>query len=120
MRAAAREDDQVGSLLLELVVVPGGPFGALVLGVPHLGRSALERLRHRRDVEHQLDHLPVGLVLVVPVVERVVEPVLEGELARLGDDVGIRSGGLAAEDLVGPLLVTAAGIERRAGRSRYV
>jgi hypothetical protein len=62
-------------------------------------------------------------VLVVPVVERVVEPVLEGELARLarlGDDVGIRSGGLAAEDLVGPLLVTAAGIERRAGRSRYV
>ena len=56
-------------------------------------------------------------MLVVPVVEGVVEPVLEGKLARLarfGDDVGIRRRRLAGEDPVRPLLVVAAGVERRA------
>src|SRR4029079_1971004 len=76
MRAAAGEDDRVGAPLLELVVVPRGALGPLVLRVAHLGGAALERLRRRRGVEHQLDHLPVRLVLVVPVVEGVVEPVL--------------------------------------------
>ena len=102
----------------ELGVVPLRPLRAVVLGEPDLGRPPLERLRRRGGVEHQLDHLPVRLVLVVPVVERVVEPVLECELpglAPLGDDVRIGRRLLTGADLSRPLLVAAARIQGRAG-----
>ncbi len=67
---------------LELVVAPVRPLRALVLAVPDLYRPPLERLGSARGIEDELDHLPVALVRVVPVVERVVEPVLERELPR--------------------------------------
>ena len=47
---------------VELVVVPGGPFRALVLAVPDLDRPALERLGGAGGIEDELDHLPVALV----------------------------------------------------------
>ena len=69
---------------LELVVAPVRPLGALVLAVADDRRPPLERLLGVGRVEDELDHLPVALVRVVPVVEDVVEPVLERELARAG------------------------------------
>jgi hypothetical protein len=77
---------------LELVVAPVGPLGPLVLAVADLDRLGLQRLAGSRRVEDELDHLPVALVEVVPVVEDVVEPVLQRELAgvvRVGRDVGV-------------------------------
>ena len=62
---------------LELLVVPGRLLGALVLAVADLDGRPLQRLRRARGVEDQLDHLPVALVQVVPVVEDVEQPVLE-------------------------------------------
>ena len=90
---------------------PRSHLGALVLRVAdERGRPAERRLR-RGGVEDELDHLPVALVLVVPVVERVVEPVLERELVLFPDDVRVRRRRLAGCDPVEPLLVAAARVE---------
>ena len=100
---------------LELVVVPGCALGALVLAVADLDRRPLERLRGRRGVEDELDHLPVALVQVVPVVEDVEEPVLERELSRvagLGRDVRVDGRRRARGDPALPAQVVAARIER--------
>ena len=75
---------------LELLVRLSSPLralGAFVLAVADLGGGTAESVGRRPRVEDELDHLPVALVRVVPVVEDVVEPVLESELARV---TGIR------------------------------
>jgi hypothetical protein len=77
---------------LELVVAPVCALGALVLAVAHLDRRSPERPGGRRGIEIELDHLPVALVQVVPVVEDVEHPVLERQLpriARVGGDVRV-------------------------------
>ena len=66
-------------------------------------------------VEDELDHLPVALVRVVEVVERVEEPVLERELPgdRLfADDVRVDDGLAALRQALSPAVVVAAGSER--------
>ena len=81
VRAGGRVDDRPAAVdELELLVVPLGALGALVLAVA--GRDRLLRQRSRRVgcIEEELKVLPVALVEVVPVVVGVVEPVLEREL----------------------------------------
>jgi hypothetical protein len=108
-------DDRVRPDALELRVVPRGPFRALVLAVADLERRPVQRLLHRRRGENELDHLPVALVQVVPVVEDVEEPVLEREPARVrGIARHMRVGGeppFGAEVPL-PVQVVAAGLER--------
>ena len=86
------------TFLLELLAAPGRPLAALVLRDADLDGSLPERFLDRARVEDELGELPVALVLVVEVVERVVEPVLDGELARpagLGGDMDVGHGRLA-------------------------
>ena len=100
---------------LELVRPPVGALAALVLAEAHLPRPAGERLGCRADREVELDHLPVALVLVVPVVVDVEEPVLERELVRvprLGDDPRVRSRLRPRNQVPLPVLVVATGVER--------
>ena len=59
-----------------------GVLRPLVLGVGVQAGPVLQRLGHRRRVEDELDHLPVALVAVVPVVVDVVQPVLGDEARR--------------------------------------
>ena len=88
VRAGGRVDDRMRAVdELELGVAPRRSLGALVLAVADLGRRLRERLRGGRRVEDELDHLPVALVQVVPVVEDVEEPVLQRELARVRGSV---------------------------------
>ena len=108
---------------LELVVPPLRPLGALVLAVADLERLRLERLLGARGREDELDHLPVALVEVVPVVEGIEEPVLEREpirVGRVGRDMGVdrrlRVGGHATS----PALVVAAGAQRVARKVEVV
>jgi hypothetical protein len=54
-----------------------------VLAVTHLDRLDLKRFRRSASREDELDHLPVALVQVVPVVVDVEEPVLEREPVRM-------------------------------------
>ena len=66
----------------------------------------------RVGLEEQLDHLPVALVPVVPVVEDPPEPVLEGEhpgVIGVGADAGVDRGCVLRALLVEPLLVVALG-----------
>jgi hypothetical protein len=109
-------DDRMGAAdALELRVVPGGTLPALVLAVADLGRRLPECLRRRRSVENELDHLPVTLVEVVPVVEDVEEPVLERKLVRVlgvGHDVGVRNGIPVGAEMLLPVEVHAGGVER--------
>ena len=67
---------------LELVLAPRRLLGPLVLAVADGHRLTSERLTRVVRVEEELDVLPVAFVGVVPVVEDVVEPVLQGELTR--------------------------------------
>jgi hypothetical protein len=100
---------------LEPVVVPCRLLGALVLAVADLDRHALQRLCRARGVEDQLDHLPVALVQVVPVVEDVEQPVLERELARVsgvGRDVRVDGGRVPDRQPPLPVEVVAARVER--------
>ena len=76
-----------------------------------------------RRVEDELDHLPVALVRVVEVVERVEEPVLERELARvagIAGDVGVDRRLAPGGEPSAPALVVASGIERVAGEVEVV
>ena len=72
---------------LELVVAPGGLLAALVLAEPDQRGLAGERLARVARVEDELDHLPVALVQVVPVVVCVEEPVLQRQLPRVSGSV---------------------------------
>jgi hypothetical protein len=66
-------------------------------------------------VEDELDHLPVALVRVVEVVERVEEPVLERELSGVAcfrRDVRVDGRLAPVGKATCPALVVAAGVER--------
>ena len=85
-----------------------------MLAVADGHRLARERLTRVVGIEDELDVLPVALVGVVPVVEDVVEPVLQGELTReagLGGDVCVDGGRSAFGEAVCPPLVVAARVE---------
>src|SRR3989304_7823253 len=102
---------------------PGGSLAPFVLAVPDLDGVARQRLARVIGVEDELDHLPVALVRVVPVVERVVEPVLERELARvIGVVRNVRIGGrlLPLRQAPRPLLVAASRVERTPGEVEVV
>ena len=118
VRPGRRMHDRVGAVdELELRVVPRRPFGALVLAVADRRGRLRERLGRGGGVEVELDHLPVALVRVVPVVEDVVEPVLERELpgvGGIGHDVRVGRRRRALRDQPPPLLVPAARVERAA------
>jgi hypothetical protein len=116
VRPHRRVDDRMGSADdLELVRPPVGALAPLVLAEAHLPRPAGERLGGRADREVELDHLPVALVLVVPVVVDVEEPVLERELVGippLGDDPRVRPRLRSRDQVPLPVLVVAAGVKR--------
>jgi hypothetical protein len=108
---------------LELAIAPVGALGALVLAVADGARRTRQGLPRRLGVEVELDHLPVALVQVVPVVERVEEPVLQCQLARrvrLGHDVRVGNGLVALGDAPRPLLVATARVESIAGEVEVV
>ena len=84
--ARSRVDDRVAPVdELELLVAPARRLAALVLAVPDRDRLLGQRLARVSGFEDQLDHLPVALVQVVPVVVDVEQPVLERELAWVAD-----------------------------------
>ena len=92
VRARRVVDDRVRALLLELGVGPRRPLPAGVLRKVNLVRARSKRRRDVRRREVDLGHLPIALVLVGEVVERVVEPVLHRELAgvrRIGGHVRV-------------------------------
>ena len=108
---------------VELVVVPARPLGAFVRAVADRDRLLPERLARVGRVEDELDHLPVALVGVVEVVERVEEPVLEGKLAGAAGfrrDVRVHGGFAALGQAPRPAFVVAAGVERVAGEVEVV
>jgi hypothetical protein len=87
------------------------------------GRPRGQRSLFVRCVEDELDHLPVAFVRVVEVVERIEEPVLQGELAGavgLAGDVRVDGGRRAFGQSPRPALVVAAGVERVAGEVEVV
>ena len=116
VRAGGRMHDGMRAVdALELVVVPRRPLGALVLAVADLDGRPVQRLRRARGVEDQLDHLPVALVQVVPVVEDVEQPVLERELAGvsgIGRDVRVDGRRVSHRQPPLPVEVVAARVER--------
>jgi hypothetical protein len=108
---------------LELVLAPVGGFGALVRAVPDLDGLLGDRLTRVVGVEVELDHLPVALVQVVELVERIEDPVLERELPRIAGvarNVRVHRGGSAGSEPARPALVAAAWIERVAGKVEVV
>ena len=116
VRAVGRVDDRVRPVhALELGVVPRRSLAALVLAVADLARAHLERLGGRRRGEVDLDHLPVALVEVVPVVVDVEHPVLERDLPRVagvGHDVRVHRRLVTLVDVPRPVQVVAARVER--------
>ena len=77
-------------------------------GIPAESGGGVVRL------EVELHHLPVALVRVVEVVERVEEPVLQRHRSRslgLSDDVRVHDGLASLDQASVPALVVAAGIE---------
>ena len=116
VRTDARVDNGVRLVDdLELVVVPARPLGPLVRAVADRDGLLVESVPRIVGVEDELDHLPVALVQVVEVVERVEEPVLERDLARVTRfRRNMRVHGRLAPfgEATGPALVAAAWIER--------
>src|SRR5829696_5172196 len=108
---------------LELLVVPVRGLAALMLAVPDRDRLLRERLARIPGLEDELNHLPVALVQVVPVVVDVEQPVLERELAGLAgiaDDVGVDRRLASLADPAAPALVVAARVERVARKIEVV
>ena len=100
---------------LELLVVPARGLAALVLAVPDRDRLLRQRLARILGFEDELDHLPVALVQVVPVVVDVEQPVLERELAGvagIADHMGVDGRLASLADPAAPELVVAARVER--------
>ena len=86
--AGGRVDDRPAAVdEPELLVVPLWLAGSFVLAVPDLDRILGQRSPRALGGEDELDHLPVALVQVVPVVERVEEPVLKREHFRASASV---------------------------------
>ncbi len=108
---------------LELLVTPGGALCSLVRAVTDLDRILAEGIVRIVGVEDELGHLPVALVRVVEIVERVEEPVLEGELpgvTGIRRDVRVHGRRRAARETPRPELVVAPGVERVAGKVEVV
>jgi hypothetical protein len=108
---------------LQLVRAPVGALGALVLAVADHRRLGRERVARIARVEDELDHLPVALVQVVPVVVGVEQPVLQRKLPRvlrIGRDVRVHRGLVSLHDATRPALVVAARVERVAGKVEVV
>jgi hypothetical protein len=124
MRSGRRVHHRMrGAEALELAVLPVGPLRALVLAVADLDRGTLQRLRGGRRVEDELDHLPVALVQVVPVVEDVEEPVLQRELvgeSGLLRDMCVRHRAAPGCQPPFPIEIRATGIERTTGKVEVV
>ena len=124
VRSRRRVDDRVRAADgVELLVAPVGALRPFVGAVAHLDRLLRDRLAGVRRVEDELDHLPVALVRVVEVVERVEEPVLERELPRVAGipgEVGVDRRFAPCGEPSAPALVVASGIERVAGEVEVV
>ena len=116
VRAGGRVDDRVRPVDdLQLLLAPRRFLGALVRAVADGDRLAVERRARVVGLEDELDHLPVALVQVVELVERIEEPVLERDLARapgVGRDVGVDGRLAVLGEAPRPVLVAAAGVER--------
>ena len=124
VRAGGGVDDRPAPVdELELLVVPVRALGALVLAVADGDGLLGEGFRRVGGVEEDLNHLPVALVQVVPVVVGVEEPVLQGQLpgpSGLGRDVGVDSRVMALAEAPVPALVVAARIESVPGEVEVV
>ena len=124
MRPGGGVHDRMGPVdELELLLAPRRLLRAFVLAVADGHRLARERLAGVGGLEDELDVLPVAFVGVVPVVEDVVEPELERELARkvrVGGHVRIDGRRLALGDAVRPPLVVAPRIECVPGEVQVV
>jgi hypothetical protein len=108
---------------LQLLVTPLRALCALVLAEAQERGLQMKRLRRRCRVEVELDHLPVAFVLVVEVVEDVEEPVLQRKLVRigtLGDDACIGRRRVPLVDPLRPVVIGAAGGDRRAGEVQVI
>src|SRR5437867_318484 len=105
----------MGTPLLELRIRPGGALPARMLSEVDLVGGLLQGKPRGRRIEVDLRHLPVALVLVGEVIERVIEPVLHRQLAGVpgvGGDVGVDAWLLAGAPAPKILLVVAPGMER--------
>ena len=94
-----------------------------MLAVADGHRLARKRLTRVGRVEEDLDVLPVAFVGVVPVVEDVVEPVLQSEPARvggIGGDVRIDGRRCALREALRPPLVVAPRVEGVPGEVEVV
>ena len=115
MRPGRRVHDRMRRVdELELLLAPQRLLRPFMLAVADRDRLARERLSCVDGVEDELDVLPVAFVGVVPVVEDVVEPVLECDPTRnagLGGDVRVDGRRLSFGEAVRPPLVVAARIE---------
>ena len=124
VRAGGRVDHGVGAAhLLELGIRPAGALSALVLAVAHLVGHRAERSGGVGRVEVELDHLPVALVEVVPVVEHVEHPVLERDVARVagvGGHVRVHHRRVPGVDAPRPVHVPAAGVQGVSGEVQVV
>ena len=116
--ARRRVDDGPPVDEVELLLAPGRCLAALVLAVADRDRLLCERLAGVFGLEDQLDHLPVALVEVVPVVEDIEQPVLKREhagVAGIADDVRVHRRLASLGDPAAPELVGATRLERVAG-----
>jgi len=72
---------QVSIFPLHVVVIPLRILAAAMLRVGEHGGLVSQRLFRRAGVKRQLNHLPIRLMAVVEIVERVIEPVLLRQLS---------------------------------------
>ena len=92
VRSGGGIDDGVAPSTARASRRPSSRPRRLVLAVPDRDRLLRQRLARVLRLEDELDHLPVALVQVVPVVVDVEQPVLERELAGVAgivDHVGV-------------------------------
>ncbi|RIK40712.1 MAG: hypothetical protein DCC58_13505 [Chloroflexi bacterium] len=124
VRATSGIDDWSSVLQREPVVVPVDAFPATVLGVDDADRLLGQRFFDGCRVEVKHDHFPVALVVVVPVVEVIEHPVLQGELVLTWFQVDVGVGNeidLLSCQAVGVVAaVDATGVDWRAGEIEEV
>ncbi len=72
-------DHGARAVAFQLEVILGSALATGVLRRADFGRFGPQHLRYGAGVEDDLNHLPVTLVSVIPIVEVVEEPVLDHE-----------------------------------------
>jgi hypothetical protein len=80
--AAAHHNPRLGPVLMEEVLVADRAKGPLIVEIATAIVMAIVMAgpaSRRRPLQHDLDVLPVALVVVHPFVEGIVEPVLQGD-----------------------------------------